>query len=112
MNHAINFALDDDAEVWRDHPELLLVGGRRDRDWNGWAVPIVTADEFRRFVMAHALNDPNGSWNPDDVIEGNNALIHHWGGPREFDVWVVADDANADGQPVYALDGWTWWVAE
>lgn len=91
-----------------DHLKLHPV--RLDKPWNGFAVPVVTAAEFRRCITAWQHCDTEtyplyGLFYPGDVvIEADGALIYRTSGCN--DVWAVV--GMHDGQPVYALAGWQW----
>jgi hypothetical protein len=76
------------------------------RGWNGFAVPLVSAAEFARFIAAHRANDPNGTWDESGVREGDGALIYE--DEIAVDHWSVA--ALIDGVAHYALSGWQWQV--
>lgn len=79
-----------------------ITSGADDPDW---LVPWVTAAEFRRFIGAWKRNDPNGTWNPDGIAEGDGALVYSCEVGR--DVFAVAG-RDAHGAPLYALRGWRW----
>ena len=98
---------DLDACERSDHERygLTLNAVRLAEPWNGFVVPVVTASEFRRFVSRWAWNDPNGTWNPDGIREGDGALIYD-DGENEPDVWTVV--GMDDGTALYALSGWMW----
>lgn len=58
------------------------------KPWNGWAVPVVAANEYARFVDAWARNDPNGIWGSvieGDDLDGQRYLLH------------VSSEAGMDG---------------
>lgn len=103
------------TKVYLDQPddertdELALHAVRIDGYWNGFAIPVVTAAEFARFITAWRRNDPNGMWGEgsDSVREGDGALIFDDGESDEPQVWAVTD-TDADGTALYALDGWVW----
>ena len=93
----------DDANRY---PMLALHAVRVDEHgWCGWHVPIVTAGEFRRYVAAWARIDPNGTWSPDGVVEGDGALVYD-DGEHDKDVWEVC--GMHGGAPLYGLSGWCW----
>jgi hypothetical protein len=86
---------------------MLEVAGECDpHGWCGFAVPQVTRAELERFLwMAHRV-DPNGTWAPESITEGDGALIYEDECGRC--VWTVA--GRVDGVPVYPVNGWTWEV--
>ncbi|GAA2185012.1 hypothetical protein GCM10009785_35060 [Brooklawnia cerclae] len=103
------------------------------RSWNGWAVPVTTAQALRDFIAAWAEMDPNGTWRPqgireawvnghgdivdtmpgDDDVAARPVLIYE-DGESDPDVWEAARSRSgavlADGEwsTLYVLDGWTW----
>lgn len=81
--------------------------------WNGNAVPIVTARTFRAYVSAERQNDPNGEWYgvTTETIDGETAhltYVRPSDFPDEGDRWQACDVDPTTGEPLYALDGWTW----
>lgn len=84
--------------------EMFLHAVRVDGNWNGFPVPVVSAAEFQRFLGALVRNDPNSTFDPSAVIEGDGALVYEDECGREM--WSVV--GIEDGAAVYALDGWTW----
>lgn len=90
--------------------ELALHAVRiADETWNGWAVPIVTAVEFCRFVSAWAANDPNGDWRADTIDENDGLLSFYSADGDSWDHWPsLYPETSDDGAAVYALDGWVW----
>jgi hypothetical protein len=89
--------------------ELLLHAHSLADEWNGWAVPVATAAEFRRYVSQWAANDRNGTWSPDGIVEGDGALIYGvapWD-ESDRDVWSVVG-RDESGAALYALAGWVW----
>ncbi|WP_148613775.1 hypothetical protein [Nocardioides rubriscoriae] len=59
--------------------ELALSPLTYDVPWNSWAVPVVRAAEYARFINAWARNDPNGTWGSvieADDLDGRRYLIH------------------------------------
>lgn len=100
--------LDDGTDQW-DSDALALHAVRvEEMNWNGFAVPVVSAAEFRRFIGARAHNDPNGTWDPDGVVDGDGALIYRDEANEDGDTWSVVGVHR--GEPVYAVDGWMWWT--
>ena len=104
MDHWRAGAFDPD-----EHPELGLtaVQVRGPFGADGWVVPVATAAEFQRLIEAWADNDPNGTWNPFGISQGDGALIYEYELGRFMWSVVGVDDA---GVPLYALDGWTWFT--
>lgn len=90
------------AELALNASDVRIQSGADDPDW---LVPWVKAAEFRRFIGAWARNDPNGTWNPDGIAEGDGALIYACELGR--DVFAVAG-LDERGVPLYALRGWRW----
>lgn len=70
------------------------------------STPVVSAAQFGAFISQWAANDPNGTWNPSGVAEGDGALVYTDEAGRE--VWPVVD--IVDGAAVYAVYGWNWEV--
>lgn len=92
-------------DIRYEHPTITLHAVRvATRGWNGFAVPVASAAEFTRFIAAHHHNDPNGTWSPEGVREGDGALIYE--DEMGVDVWIVVD--IVDGSAVYELSGWQW----
>lgn len=98
---------------YADAPHLLLEAVALGQPWNGFAVPHVTAAEFRRWITAMHHNDANGIWGDGDgVTEGDGALIYrdeeHRGAGDAGEMFTVA--GMHEGQPVYAIAGWEFYV--
>jgi hypothetical protein len=96
---------DDDYRT--DRPVLHAVRLADNR--NGWTVPVTTAAELRRFIAEWARNDPNGVWIPENVHEDRDTgtLTYNDGERDHLDVWAI-DGTDAQGDLLFALDGWTW----
>lgn len=103
------------TKVYLDQPvdertdEIALHAVRIDGYWNGFAIPVVTAAEFRRFIAAQRRNDPNGMWGhgDGDIREGDGALIFDDRESDEPQIWTVTG-IDADGTALYSIDGWVW----
>lgn len=79
---------------------------RFEDDWNGWKVPVATAEEFRRFITASQLEDPNGEWT-GQIAANSDTLVYLRPDMDYPDEWsTVGTDER--GNALYALDGWTW----
>ena len=88
-----------DADVLDRYLQLWLQAEFRSYD-----EPLVTAAEFKRWITVWHDVDPNGTWNPDGIAEGDGALVYE--DECGKDVWpVVGID---DGTPLYAMSGWDW----
>ncbi|HUG50153.1 MAG TPA: hypothetical protein VLZ78_04070 [Terrimesophilobacter sp.] len=48
-----------------------------DTGWNGFHVPLLTADEYRAHIAALAANDPNGEWDLISIMETDEGVIMH-----------------------------------
>ena len=94
-----------DERAGNDH--LALHAVRLDAQSDGTTVPVVSAAEFARFISAWSRNDPNGTWNPAGIAEGDGALIYDDECGR--DMWRVVGIA-ADGAALYGID-WSGWQA-
>jgi hypothetical protein len=96
----------DNIDARRD--ELALHAVRIDDTWNGWAIPVVTAAEFRRFICNNANNDPQGSWLPGGVCEHPIGFLTYDDCQHdEPDTWLAIDH-DEHGNALYAIDGWVW----
>lgn len=71
-------------------------------DANG--IPHATADAFRNFIAAWQAVDPNGTWEPANVVEHIDAL-HYEDEAGECE-WHV------DGHGGYTLDNFPWWIEQ
>lgn len=106
--------LDASAEDERtaEFDGLALHAIRLDGSWNGFAVPVVTAHEFRRFVAAWAANDRNGTWAPTNVAEVGGFLVYADNEGESLSSWRAAEPealfVRGPAVTVYALDGWAW----
>jgi hypothetical protein len=102
--------LDDDVceRADADRYGLGLTAVRIEGHWNGFAIPVTTAAEFRRFVGAWSSNDPNGAWAPQGIGEVGRFLVYDDGESDEPQVWQAIDERTADGAALYELAGWTW----
>lgn len=93
----------------RENDELALHAVELTVPWNGWVVPVVTADEFRRFIASNASNDPRGAWNSESVVE-IDGMLRYAGldyAPDEWEEWLPFG-TDEHGATTYAIDGWTW----
>lgn len=79
--------------------------------WNGFPTPIATAAEFKRFISEWRANDPNGTWNPNGIAVVGRFLVYDDGEYDDLQSWQQVD-TDDDGNPVYALSGWTWAMEE
>jgi len=111
----INVYLDSASENMVD--SLALHAEYINGLWNGWAVPVVTAREFRNFIGAWARNDPNGTWRVSGITESpDHATLtyvdtEHAANDYDTDVWVSVG-TNASGETLYAIDGWCFITAD
>lgn len=133
------------ANVTTTHPTALALDASTEEaptmiatefaeEWNGFAVPAVTAATLRQYVAERAATDPNGLWRPEGVreawvdVDGNvlddepedddvpvwPVLTYDDGEHDEPDVWhAVASDTGAPladdaWGTLYLIDGWTW----
>ncbi|MCM3662510.1 hypothetical protein M3148_16150 [Georgenia satyanarayanai] len=85
-------------------PALDCAGVRHQR-WNGFIVPLATADSFRAFVAAWKLVDPHGPWRLEGVrTEGDRLVYEDRDGAVDY--WVAG--GTEDRATTYELDGWMW----
>lgn len=106
MSANVYLNIDPSERADADSYGLCLHAVRLEGEQDGYAVPVVTAAEFGRFISAWARNDPNGTWRAAGVLEGDGALVYD-DGENDRDMWSVVG-IDVDGAPLYALDGWTW----
>lgn len=97
----------DMAEDENRTDELGLAAVMLGKPWNGCAVPITTAAEFKRFIAAWEANDPNGSWRAEGVTEFGGKLIFDDAEHDEPEEWDTVG-TDAAGNALYSLDGWVW----
>lgn len=99
----MRFFLDSAEENQTDD---LALHGELSGLWNGQPVVLASEAEFRRFISAWAVNDPNGAWVPQGVRvdHGGDALVYDDGenDPEEFQ-FVRYDD---NGDALYEVSGW------
>lgn len=93
---AVRVYLDLDED--RANDERALHAVRLGQPWNGFAVPIVTATELRRFLAAW-------EW-PGTVTEASGTLVYD-DGESDPDEWIKVD-TDTEGNALYAIDGWLW----
>lgn len=78
-----------------DDPEAPILFGIPGGTWNGWEVPLVTAEDFADFIQRF------GAWAgvEANVVEEGHVIVATIG--RDSEVW-----AHVNG--LYSLDGWMW----
>lgn len=93
-----------------DTPALETEHAPSAQDWNGFAVPIATGDEVRRYVAAAVANDRHHVWT-GEVLEDEVGIIvrrPEYDGEPDDDRWVALPNYGTDGPALYALDGFVW----
>ena len=75
--------------------------------WNGWAVPIVTADQFADWLQRMAQEDRE--WSESQSWHTSYAL--HYSDESMSESWPTIGTELVDGTDVelYAIDGWTFY---
>lgn len=103
------FTTDDGAD---NAPTLQAFGSHG--TWNGFSVPLATADQVRDFIARSAANDRNGDWSSLTVEEWRDGHHEYVSVNRVIgedvdtaDTWEASGHTD-DGDAVYALDGWCW----
>lgn len=97
--------LDTDTE----HQIPLECLGLRPERWNGYVVPIATAEQMATFVAAWRSADPNGTWGETYIRVHDGALVvtrNDSSNPDDWEVW------EASTWRAYDVVGWTWITKE
>lgn len=74
-----------------------------DGTWNGFAVPVVTADQFREIVAVLQAHDQASALRDAAKVVESDAL--YLLGDDEPERWKAVG-VDAMGSPVYRIDGW------
>ncbi len=97
----------------RDTPglEFVFLGPT----WNGMEAPRATEAQFRAFIDAWRVNDPNGVWGKVTVDNDGN-LVHHRSDvaadDTDYDDVFTRVGRTAENQPIYAIEGWVFYIEE
>jgi hypothetical protein len=102
--YGIDSAADVAHEMFLDSPDVDPFG------WCGYAAPLVTGAEFRRWVAALARNDRNSAYALSaEIHEGDGALLYR-DECGEY-VWAVerllSQQPGTVPAPLYRITGWT-----
>lgn len=80
-----------------------------DQTWNGYLIPHVTVDAFKRFVAAWAQADRNGTFG--EVFVDGDSICHQPNDTYDdfyMETWPLVASTP---EPLYAIDGWTFVAA-
>lgn len=81
-----------------------------DEGWNGFHVPLMTAQAFNNYMQACQENDPNGEYWEHAFVEGDTLRLPFWEAPEDREQDMVWPKVGHDtmGHDVYAIDGMVW----